>query len=380
VLHVPWRAVDADTFRIGFRVGVAAACFAYLGLFASGLARAPSRRHVAWIAGAAALVIAVAGPPALSEDVYAYVGYARLALVHHLNPYEATQRTLVGLGDPTGPFLRWPIHSPYGPLWTLICMAAVVVFPRAWIWGPLVLLKLVGAAGVLMTAEGGRRLAERLSPGRGALVFAALALNPVFLIEGVANGHNDVVMMAFVMWALVAADERRFGRSFFLVGVAAAVKFVPLLLAPWLLVVALRGAPPARRALVASHALLLTLAAPVLAFAAFWRGPQTLAGLRTRSAMGQEMSGGDLRGELALLAAAYLAISWWVARGEGTTRVLAGWVLTSLGVVLLVSGVPFTWYLVWPWAAALVLVEGRGVALAAVLFGFAVAKTLQYTL
>jgi hypothetical protein len=379
VLHVPWGAVDAGAFRLGFRVWAALACLTYLGLLASALARAPSRRSIAWIAGVTALIAALAGPPALSEDLYAYVGYARLALVHHLNPYEATQRTLVELGDPTRRFLRWPIHSPYGPLWTLVSMGAVAATPRASLWGAIVLLKLVGATSLLAMAEGGRRLAERLSPGRGGVVFAALALNPLFLVEGVANGHNDVVMMALVLWAFVAAEQGLPRRALLLVGLACALKFVPLLLVPWLLVRAVRRAPPARRVLVALSSLALALGPLGLAFAAFWRGSETLAGLRARTAMGQTMAGGDPRAGLALLLALYAGTSWWVLRGEGARRDLGGWVVASLGVVLLASGVPFPWYLIWPWAAALVLVEGSSVALSAALFGLAIVKVMQYT-
>jgi hypothetical protein len=379
VLGVPWRAVTAPSFAVGFRLGAAAAFLAYIGMLARWLVRAaPPARRLAWLAGATLLILAVAGPPALSPDVYAYVGYARLQLIHGLNPYETSQLALVRLGDPTGAFLHWPLSSPYGPLWTLTSLAAVFVFPRTVIWGPLVLLKLVCAAAVLAMGEGGRRLAERLTPGRGSLVYGALVLNPLFLMEGVVNGHNDVVMMAFVVWALAMAVEERHDLSFALLGLGAAVKFVPLLLAPWLLVLAVRAVGPGHRLRVVARAFALAVAPLVLSFAVFWRGARTLGGLRSRSALGQRMAGGDpLWGGLGVLAI-YVGLTWWVLRGD-RKRLLVGWAVASVAVGTFASGISFPWYVIWPLGAAVIVLEERGLVLCAVLVGYAVAKILQYT-
>ncbi len=377
VLGIKPAAITADAFRLGFRILLGAAFLSYGGMLANGLAgRPPSKRFVAWVAAVVAAVLAVAGPPALSSDIYAYVGYARLQLFHHANPYETTQLALGALHDPTAPFLRWPISSPYGPLWTLISMGAVAVFPRTVIWGPVVLLKLINAAAVLWMAEVGRRLSEKVAPGRGPTVFAALALNPLFLMEGVVNGHNDVVMAALVLWALLAAAERRFTLSFLLLGLSVAVKFFPLLLAPWLLVGALRAAPT-RRLAVAARSTLLAVAPVLLCFAVFWRGPRTLAGLATRPALGYGMAGGHVARDLGALALIYLAVSWWAVRGDDK-RLVTGWALASLAVGAFASGISFPWYVTWPLGAALVRLDRGGLALSAVVGGYGVAKLLQY--
>jgi hypothetical protein len=334
------------------------------------------RAHAVRLAVATLLVLAVLGPPALSPDIYAYVGYARLQVLHHLNPYEATQNTLIHLGDPTGPYLWWPISSPYGPLWTLVSIVLVLVLPKVSLLAPLLALKLVGAASVFAMAEGARRLAEKLSAGRGDAVFVAVAFNPIFLIEGVVNGHNDVVMMAFVLWAFVAVAKDQHARSFVLVGLAAAVKFIPLMLAPWFLWVALRSTPPGRRLALTGRAVALSAAPLVLGFAPFWHGPSTLDGLRLRSAYGERMSGGGGH-RLVAFAIIYLALSFWVMRGD-LKRVVCAWILASFGVFFLVSGIGFPWYIIWPWAVALVLVEGWPLILSALLYGGAFALVIQY--
>jgi hypothetical protein len=377
--HLPVRPVDASTFRLGFSLTLGVAWLAYLGLVATGLAGATlPRRHVWALAVAMLTALAVFAPPAMSSDIYAYVGYARLQVVHQLNPYEATQTALLRLGDPTGPFLRWPISSPYGPLWTLTSIAVVLALPKAALLAPLVALKMIGAASVLAMAAGGRRLAQTLSPGRADAVFVAIAFNPIFLVEGVVNGHNDVVMMAFVLWAFVALADGAFLRAFLLVGLAAALKFFPLILAPWFLWFALRQTPPGRRLGVTVAAVFASVSPLVVGFAPFWRGLATLDGLRMRSAYGARMAGEGGHGLLAF-AGVYLLLSFWVLRG-GLRQIAYAWILGSFFVMILTSGIVFPWYIVWPWAVALVLARGRSLITPALLYGVGLALVIQYVL
>jgi hypothetical protein len=314
------------------------------------------------------LMLVVLAPPSLSPDVYAYVGYARLAVVHHLNPYVATQKTLVALHDVTAPFLRWPIASPYGPLWTLLCMA--VEWPLRFAPPALavIALKLIGALAVLFLAEGGQRLAEHLAPGTGPRVFLALALNPLLLVEGVGNAHNDIVMMAGVMWALVFAARGSFLWSFALVGVFAAVKFLPVLLAPWLLLVAARRQPLATQLRLAVMGAALAVSPSLLGYAAFWHGAGTFTGLRSRWST---FDGGKTASHPAItalvLVAAYVVLSIWIARGD-FGRVVRAWIVESLLVFLFATGIWFPWYLTWSWTAALVLPRDKYVVFSAVLF------------
>ncbi|HVZ74119.1 MAG TPA: hypothetical protein VHJ20_17190 [Polyangia bacterium] len=377
LLHVPFGAATTSTFRAGFAMALALVWITYVVLVARGLAGAvPPRAHVAKLTAALAVALAVAAPPALSVDVYAYVGYARLAVVHHLNPYVETQAKLVALGDPTGPFLRWPISSPYGAAWTLYSMLVVALLPKASIVAPFIALRLTSAVAVLALAEGGRRLARRLVPGREELVFAALALNPLFLLEGVASGHNDVVMMALVVWALALAVEGRFATSLLLVGLASSIKFVPIVLAPWLVLAAWQAAPVARRASAAALGAGLA-AVPVAATSlVFWRGAGTLAGVRARAGQGLHPAGGFVASAaVALVVCAGLTV--WVAR-DPLTRAPRAWIPASLTLLVLFSGMWFPWYFVWPWALALVVLDGASLAWTGVVWGAVLLSQLSY--
>lgn len=105
-------AVYAAVFRI-----LLALPFAVYGAVLWAVARGAriDARWTACVAVGTVIVLAVAMPASLSTDVFAYVGYGRLRVAHGLNPHLATQTDLVRLGDPTAPYLRWPIPSPYGP-------------------------------------------------------------------------------------------------------------------------------------------------------------------------------------------------------------------------------------------------------------------------
>ncbi|MDB4979972.1 MAG: hypothetical protein JWM82_724 [Myxococcales bacterium] len=381
VLHLPSLVVDSGTFRAGFVACLAFSWVTYLSLLSLGLASAgPPIARVRRLATGTVLAVAALGPPALSSDVYAYVGYARLAVVHHLSPYAETQVTLVHLGDPTGPFLRWPIASPYGPLWTIVSMVVVFVLPKSSLLAPILVFKGLGAAGVLAIAEAGRRLARRVSSGREELVFAALALNPLFVIEGVANAHNDVVMMALVMWAFVFATEERWKRAFLLLGVASSIKFIPLLLGPWFLVGALRAAPletMRRKLVVAARAFALTTIPILASYAPFWRGVETLEGLRSRSHHGTHpMNGGFVQGAVVVLTI-WGGLTPWVARAP-LARAARGWIVVSLAVVMLLSGMWFPWYFVWPWAVALVLLERANLVFTGIVWGAVLLSLWSY--
>jgi hypothetical protein len=376
-LRLPRWPLNADDFRRGFIACLVVAWVTYgifVGLLAAG-AR-PRRRLVLALAVVLALALAVLGPPALSPDVYAYAGYARLEVLHHLNPYVETQKTLVRLGDATGPFLRWPIASPYGALWTLVSVAVVATLPASALWASIVAFKVIGAAAVLAMAEGGRRLADRVAPGRGDAVFAAIALNPLFLLEGAVNAHNDCAMMALVLAALAFCASTRPRVAFLSLGLAASIKFLPLLLAPWLLIATLRQTEPTRRARVTAEAVALTVLPLVSTYALFWAGGATLAGLRSRTAFGIHLAGSPL-GDAAVTAVLYAALTPWACRPP-LVNTLRAWVFASLCALLVMSGIWFPWYFTWPWAVALVLLEGWDLTLTVFLGAAAFTSLWRY--
>ena len=360
------------------------------------------------------LVLAVAMPPVLSTDVFAYVGYGRLSVVHGLNPHLHTQVELVRLGDPTAPYLHWPIASPYGPLWTLISMAVVRLAPAGALVGPVIALKVAAGLALLGMAAAARALVARADPGRASATFLLVALNPLLLLEGPGSGHNDIAMMALVLAALAALAAGRLAAAALVLGAAAAIKLVPLALVPLLAVAVGRWAARTGRSGVAARAAAAALSAalalaPVAAsYAPFWEGPRTLGGLGDRWGAGDPdravpppttaasasvsaptQNGGRAgpspwRG-LARTWPILLVFLWATAavalgQGDAVFRLATVWGVLSLAIMLFVAGMWFPWYLAWTWPVAVARFTRPHLVLTGFLLPFSLILMLAYAL
>jgi alpha-1,6-mannosyltransferase len=202
-------------------------CFAaYLGVLVKAPALGAGR---VW----AAIVVAVTGfalaPVLLSHDAFSYLDYARLGVVHGLDPY--VHPPLAAPADPVYADVAWTeARSAYGPLFTL------ATYPLAWLPVGLAvaLLKAVAALSVLALAA----VLARLAAWRGAdplRAAAFLALNPLVLVHVVGGAHNDGLTMLLAMLgvaALLSARERTAGATF---AAAAAVKASAAFIAPFAL-------------------------------------------------------------------------------------------------------------------------------------------------
>jgi hypothetical protein len=385
---LPRAAVPLGAYTAVFRAALGATWAAYFVAVLAGAmgARLPGRRPLAIVIGAVGLVAAIAWPPSFSCDVYGYVGYGRMQVLYGLNPYLTSQKALKDLGDPTGRFLVWGIVSPYGPLWTALSAAVVWVLRGASLFAQVVAMKVVGAAAVVGAAFVGGRVAERIAPGRGDLTMMAIGLNPLFVFEGAGNAHNDLVMMALVVASLAAALEGRTRRAALWAGLAGAIKFLPLLLVPWLILLGLRSAGDRPRAWAAAARASLghaaTALAPIaLAFAPYWAGARTLRGLEQRWHSSQTTSTTTtvaVAAQGGVLLLAYLAATVWMLRGE-RTRLLMAWIGVAAVIYLVAAGMWLPWYGSWIWIVSLLAWDKRSTTCSYLAFCFAVVLTLRYS-
>ena len=73
-------------------------------------------------------------PPLALTDIFNYVNYGRMEVVHHLNPY-TTIPILEPHSDPSYCLSNWhQLLSPYGPLFTLMTFALVPLGVAASFW------------------------------------------------------------------------------------------------------------------------------------------------------------------------------------------------------------------------------------------------------
>jgi len=331
---------------------------AYLGAIA---ATPRLGRRVVWGAIAVAVGGFAVAPVLLSHDVYSYVDYARLGVVHGLDPY--VHPPAAAPGDPAFAEVTWPdTTSAYGPLFTL------ATYLLAWlpVETAVAVLKAVAAASVLGLAA----LVARLAPSRGVdplRAAAFIALNPLVLVHVVGGAHNDGLAMLLAMTgvaAILAARELSGGAA--LVG-AAAVKASTLVLLPFAFLAASQPPMALKRAYISRFkpigglflgAGLALMAIGVAAYAAFgwnWLDAIGLAGenqSRT-SYMSIPITFARLTGLdpdpvriaalvfYAVLVAYLLAWTW---RGGDWLRATA-W--ASFGLLLATSWL-LPWYLIWP--------------------------------
>ncbi len=161
-----------------------------LGLRA--IPRLPARWAIAAIIGAHILLFL--SPPLALTDIFNYVNYGRMEVVHHLNPYTSTP-IVEPHNDPSFDLSNWHhLLSPYGPTFTLITFAVVPLGVAASFWALKLILMAASLGTVLLLWKCARLLGRE--PVQ-AIVF--LGLNPVVLIWGLGGDHNDFIMMFLVV-------------------------------------------------------------------------------------------------------------------------------------------------------------------------------------
>ena len=383
---LPRVDVGVGAYRAGFRAWLAGAWVSYFCLMVGGAMGAPlpRRRSLLVMVATIALVVAVLWPPSFSCDVYGYVAYGRMQVLYGMNPYTTAQGVIATAGDATGRFLRWNIPSPYGPLWTTLSVGVVWLLRGAGLLGQVITMKLIGATAVVSAAWAGGRVAERLSPGRGDLAFVGIGLNPLFVIEGAGNAHNDLVMMAFVVATFGAALDGRTSRAVFGAGVAGAIKFLPLLLVPWIVLERWARDPAtswgARVREAAAYALAAALPIAVC-YGPYWVGARTLLGLAQRWRSGHSRgleTSVHIWAQGGLLVLVYVAATVWFVRGE-RARLLPAWAIVTAAVYIVTAGIWLPWYLSWIWIPTLLAWDKRSTAISYLAFCFGVVLTWQYS-
>jgi hypothetical protein len=154
--------------------------------------RLPARWAIAAVIAVHAVMLLC--PPFSLTDVFNYINYGRMEMVHHLNPY-TTIPVLEPHSDPTFALSNWhKLLSPYGPLFTLMTFAVVPLGVGGAFWALKVLLMATSLATVLLVYKSARLL------GRDPVAAIVLVgLNPIVLVWGLGGDHNDAFMMLLVV-------------------------------------------------------------------------------------------------------------------------------------------------------------------------------------
>jgi alpha-1,6-mannosyltransferase len=195
-LHGFEATLSSNTFQTLTLVMCAGYLLALVG------ARAAPAAAIA-IAIVAAHVAFVLGPPLLSQDVFGYLGFARMGALHGLDPY--THVAAEASYDPTFELVGWPYqHSPYGPLFTLASYATAPLGLAAGVWALKIVSALASLGAVALLARAASSIGRS---GKWAAAF--VGLNPVVLELGVGGAHNDTLVMLAIAAALALGAGAR---------------------------------------------------------------------------------------------------------------------------------------------------------------------------
>ncbi|HEX8227826.1 MAG TPA: hypothetical protein VF826_00770 [Chloroflexia bacterium] len=247
----------------------------------------------------------------LSSDLHSYIWYGRIFAIYGDNPLTSVPAHYAW--SDRAEWIQWvywkDTPSVYGPVW--LWLAAGVAKLAQAIDGDIVthLLghKLVASAAHLgnvllvwkvaglMLRKYGLPFASttgRMKPGHGTLASMQVAAtvtyawNPLALIEFGANGHNDVLMLTFVLAGLWLHLKGKWPLAVAALAAAAMVKLIVVVLLPgylWLLLWQGRteGAAGERETWRSGVARVVQAASIfggllVLAYTPFWAGPEVL--------------------------------------------------------------------------------------------------------
>jgi hypothetical protein len=269
------------------------------------------------------------------------------------------------------------------------------------LWWQVVALKLIAGAATVAAALAGRIVTRTFSPEHGDLTLLAIGMNPLFLIEGPGNGHNDMLMVALMLSGLALYAKGQKLSAYFVLGLSAGVKFVTAGILPWILLDDIRRRP-FRGALATAALSSLIFAAPnVLGFVPFWRGMDTFRGIssvytvQTRGnspaltdapAEGEAQTTGasprlffeSLTIKHWALVFTYVVLTIALWRRPSSGGHLSAWSLFALGLCSLAAPVWFPWYTLWAWSVSLTRWNRPHLALSCACLMMSIYLVVQY--
>jgi alpha-1,6-mannosyltransferase len=307
--------------------------------------------------------------PAAAMDIFHYQASARVFWVHDDNPL-----TVPPSAHPYAIGISWADRpSVYGPVWSLLTVGPTLLAGDRYLVG-VVGFKLLAGLFYLGCAWLIWRLVARTRPGWETVAVVLFAWNPFVVLRSAGHGHNDIVMMFFVLLALERTQRRDWLAAFPSLALAVLVKYVAALLGPMLLWYAWEHTPGTARERLRTLLPALSAAAgmAVLMYLPFWEGRATFKELvdqartmiitstpllvqtRLQSLMPIEEAGQRARTLTQLIFLALYVPLVWQARRDFTRLVACSTNALFLYIVIAVAWFR-PWYMIWPLAVAALL-------------------------
>ncbi len=247
--------------------------------------------------------ISIFSYPLTAIDFFVYAIWTRGWALYSLNPLASAPETFPNTDQWLNLAGEWiDVSSPYGPLWELLSLGAFYSSGGEFL-AQLFALKILAALAYLGCVWLVYKILQLLQPqwaGAGAIAFG---WSPLVLLESVQNGHNDIVMV-FFMLAGVGAFAKWSNRrqtpgklidpllllTCLFLTLSILVKFVTIIIVPFLLI-SIALAQPNWRQRLGAIALYGALIASVViaAMVPFWPGLENWAVLAAGSGAGRSL-------------------------------------------------------------------------------------------
>jgi hypothetical protein len=212
-------------------------------------------------------------PGIMTTDLASYVMYGRVAGVYDANPYVVPPAAF-----PNDSLLPWWIArmwysttASYGPLWIDLSWVIARLTGGMDQLGQILTYRLLVNAVHLANLGLVWWLLRRLSTPARLATFVAFAWSPLLLFQIAGNGHNDAVMLLFMLLACATlVSSRHWMVALAWLGLATLLKWTPALMAMYCLAAWLRCLATWRQRLVRLAGAAALLAGLALVVAAPW--------------------------------------------------------------------------------------------------------------
>lgn len=182
------------------------------------------------ITSAFSTAILIFAYPFLSSDIFNYLFDSKIIWKYHESPY--AHKPLDFPQDDWLRFMRWTHrYSPYGPGWL-----GLSLIPASLSFGKFIInlfaLKVFLAIFHLVNIYLVYKFLKTTKSRFLNLGLAFYALNPLVLIEGVTNGHNDVVLATFILAPLLLVAQAKRSLAIASLAFGFFIKYITVLTLP----------------------------------------------------------------------------------------------------------------------------------------------------
>ena len=340
------------------------------------------------------MLVAPIGLTVFSQDMLIYGLYGHMVAVQHVNPYGVVP----GSQDILQTLVAVKTTTPYGPVWTDISVLLVLMTKSTQntVASTILVFRILGLVAHLFNVVLLWAILTRAKPEMRLSATLLYAWNPLILLFGIAEMHQEIVLVCILLAAILFFQRNSPTIGWVFVLLASLLNFLWLPLLPLFFRLMFKQSRILRmghRVLWWGGMALISLVVVVLAYAPYWHAIG-FTGIATQlqHTFLQDTPVNSLDAALLHLPIAstwfmsphhwslfvlsftslFLLLGLWLADTLELVALFSGWLLLLLGVLLPVY---WPWYLIAPLVLALCSTNRRTILLVMLL---SVASLLSY--